>query len=104
MATNNADSESAEINGSGDGGYNAGIAVFSYITGGILVWSLVGWGLDHLSGTRWMVLAGALLGALGGFYLSHMHGLTRAGGAVAGIKPAKTPSHDGAEDGHGNAK
>ena len=29
-----------------DGGYNAGIAVFSYIVGGILVWSLIGWGLD----------------------------------------------------------
>ena len=59
-----------------DGGYNAGIAVFSYIIGGIIVWSLIGWGLDNLWGTRWIVLAGALLGAAGGFYLSHMHGLT----------------------------
>ena len=59
-----------------DGGYNAGIAVFSYIVGGIIVWSLIGWGLDNLWGTRWIVLAGALLGAAGGFYLSHMHGLT----------------------------
>jgi F0F1-type ATP synthase assembly protein I len=46
----------------GDGGYNAGIAVFSYIIGGIIVWSLIGWGLDYLWGTRWIVLAGALLG------------------------------------------
>ena len=59
-----------------DGGYNAGMAVFSYIIGGIIVWSLIGWGLDNLWGTRWIVLAGALLGAAGGFYLSHMHGLT----------------------------
>ncbi|WP_284979680.1 hypothetical protein [Arthrobacter sp. fls2-241-R2A-200] len=59
-----------------DGGYNAGIAVFSYIVGGIIVWSLIGWGLDNLWGTRWIVLLGALLGAAGGFYLSHMHGLT----------------------------
>ncbi len=62
----------------GEGGYNAGIAVFSYIAGGILVWSLIGWGLDNLLGTRWIVLAGALLGAGGGFYLSHMHNLTRS--------------------------
>lgn len=68
--------------GSGDarysnGGYNAGMAVFSYIIGGILVWSLIGWGLDNLLDTRWLVLAGAFLGAAGGFYLSHMHNLTR---------------------------
>ncbi|MGN6441587.1 MAG: hypothetical protein ACTHL6_06770, partial [Arthrobacter sp.] len=43
-----------------DGGYNAGMAVFSYIIGGIIVWSLIGWGLDYLWGTRWIVLAGAL--------------------------------------------
>lgn len=60
-----------------NGGYNAGMAVFSYIIGGILVWSLIGWGLDNLLDTRWLVLAGAFLGAAGGFYLSHMHNLTR---------------------------
>ncbi|TKV29774.1 hypothetical protein FDK12_02420 [Arthrobacter sp. NamB2] len=60
-----------------NGGYNAGIAVFSYMIGGILVWSLIGWGLDNLLDTRWLVLAGAFLGAAGGFYLSHKHNLTR---------------------------
>jgi ATP synthase protein I len=55
---------------SSDSDYNAGIAVFSYVVGGILVWSLIGWGLDNLLGTRWIVLAGALLGACGGFYLA----------------------------------
>ncbi len=67
-----------------DGGYNAGIAVFSYIVGGIIVWSLIGWGLDNLWGTRWIVLAGALLGAAGGFYLSHMHGLTSPDNSAGG--------------------
>lgn len=62
----------------GGSGYNAGIAVFSYIVGGILVWSLVGWGLDNLFGTRWIVLAGAFLGAGGGFYLAFAHNLTRS--------------------------
>ena len=60
-----------------NGGYNAGIAVLSYMIGGIAVWSLIGWGLDNLLDTHWLVLAGAFLGAAGGFYLSHMHNLTR---------------------------
>ncbi len=78
----------------GDGGYNAGIAVFSYIIGGIIVWSLIGWGLDYLWGTRWIVLAGALLGAAGGFYLSHMHGLTSNRTSTGEDSAASGPSKD----------
>jgi ATP synthase protein I len=77
-----------------DGGYNAGMAVFSYIIGGIIVWSLIGWGLDYLWGTRWIVLAGALLGAAGGFYLSHMHGLTSLRTSTGGNSAASGPSKD----------
>jgi F0F1-type ATP synthase assembly protein I len=77
-----------------DGGYNAGIAVFSYIVGGIIVWSLIGWGLDNLWGTRWIVLAGALLGAAGGFYLSHMHGLTSNRTSADDGTAARGPSQD----------
>ena len=85
----------ASSDASTDGGYNAGMAVFSYIIGGIIVWSLIGWGLDYLWGTRWIVLAGALLGAVGGFYLSHMHGLTSSR-KKAGERPAASgPSKDG---------
>ncbi|WP_288027113.1 hypothetical protein [Arthrobacter sp.] len=54
----------------GNGGYNSGMIVFSYIIGGIVVWSLIGWGLDILLGTHWIVLAGAFTGLTGGFYLS----------------------------------
>ena len=78
-----------------DGGYNAGIAVFSYIVGGIIVWSLIGWGLDNLWGTRWIVLAGALLGAAGGFYLSHMHGLTSSRNSTGKRGADSGPSADG---------
>ncbi|MFE4198178.1 hypothetical protein ACFRJ9_20205 [Paenarthrobacter sp. NPDC056912] len=78
-----------------DGGYNAGIAVFSYIVGGIIVWSLIGWGLDNLWGTRWIVLLGALLGATGGFYLSHMHGLTRQSSSSGESNADSGPSKDG---------
>jgi F0F1-type ATP synthase assembly protein I len=67
----------------GDGGYNSGMAVFSYVIGGIVVWSLIGWGLDILLKTRWLVLAGALVGIAGGMYLTAKHGLLthRAGPA-----------------------
>jgi F0F1-type ATP synthase assembly protein I len=83
------------VSGDGsDGGYNAGIAVFSYIVGGIIVWSLIGWGLDNLWGTRWIVLAGALLGAAGGFYLSHMHGLTSNRTSADDGTAARGPSQD----------
>ena len=83
------------VSGDGtSGGYNAGMAVFSYIIGGIIVWSLIGWGLDYVWGTRWIVLAGALLGAAGGFYLSHMHGLTSPGNSAGGDNAARGPSQD----------
>jgi F0F1-type ATP synthase assembly protein I len=71
------------------------MAVFSYIIGGIIVWSLIGWGLDNLWGTRWIVLAGALLGALGGFYLSHMHGLTSSIKTTGKSDADSGPSADG---------
>lgn len=73
----------------GEAGYNDGIAVFSYIVGGIIVWSLIGWGLDNLLGTRWLVLAGGLLGALGGFYLSYKHNLTRSNSSGPGSVPER---------------
>lgn len=91
---NKADSIGAGDAGN-DGGYNAGIAVFSYIIGGIIVWSLIGWGLDNLWGTRWLVLLGALLGAAGGFYLSHMHGLTSQRSSSGGNNADSGPSGDG---------
>lgn len=90
--TGSAPGVSAENN---DGGYNAGMAVFSYIIGGIIVWSLIGWGLDNLWGTRWIVLAGALLGAVGGLYLSHMHGLTSHRNTAGKSGADSGPSADG---------
>jgi len=91
-------SASADSAASTDGGYNAGMAVFSYIIGGIIVWSLIGWGLDYLWGTRWIVLAGALLGAVGGFYLSHMHGLTSSRKNADGRHAPSAPSQDGEDN------
>jgi F0F1-type ATP synthase assembly protein I len=80
----------------GDGGYNAGMAVFSYIIGGIIVWSLIGWGLDTLLKTRWIVLAGALLGIAGGLYLAGKHGLF-----TQQRKPENSSPHDDEAEGDG---
>ncbi|YCH97967.1 hypothetical protein M1D74_10310 [Arthrobacter sp. D2-10] len=80
----------------GEGGYNDGLAVFSYIIGGILVWSLIGLGLDNLLGTRWFALAGGLLGAVGGFYLSYKHNLTRSTSSGPGSVPERK---QGSEEG-----
>jgi F0F1-type ATP synthase assembly protein I len=93
-ASGNASSAPGVSPDNNDGGYNAGMAVFSYIIGGIIVWSLIGWGLDNLWGTRWIVLAGALLGAAGGFYLSHMHGLTSNRTSIGEDRAASGPSQD----------
>lgn len=94
MAKENTRPSEADPAHQGDGGYNAGMAVFSYIVGGILVWSLIGWGLDSLWGTRWIVLAGALLGAAGGFYLAQMHGFFKHRADSSGVDSKKphTPS------------
>ncbi len=75
----------------GTAGYNAGINLLSYIIGGILVWSLVGWGLDNLLDTRWIALVGALVGAAGGLFLAHVHHLTRA-------KPQELPAESRVSD------
>ncbi|MCH6469745.1 AtpZ/AtpI family protein [Sinomonas terrae] len=80
----------------GDGGYNSGMAVFSYIIGGTLVWSLIGWGLDTLLKTSWFVLVGALLGIAGGLYLAGKHGLFSPQRG-----PAKTESGDDDVEGNG---
>ncbi|WP_052206903.1 AtpZ/AtpI family protein [Sinomonas humi] len=83
---------------SGGSGYNGGMAVFSYIIGGTLVWSLIGWGLDTLLKTSWFVLVGALLGIAGGLYLAGKHGLFSPQRG-----PAKTESGDDDVEGNGGS-
>ena len=65
-------------NGSGDEStYQGGNTLLTYIVGGIIAWGLVGWGLDYLLDTRWLIFVGAVLGAGGGYYLARKHNLTR---------------------------
>lgn len=56
-----------------EGGLGGGLAVLLYIVVGAVLWSLVGWFLDHLLGTRWIVIAGAVFGASAGVYLGYLH-------------------------------
>ena len=55
------------------GGISGAFMTLLYVVIGIAFWSLVGYGLDLLFGTRWIVWLGALIGAAGGFYLVYYH-------------------------------
>lgn len=55
------------------GGLSGSIMILLYIVIGIGFWSLVGYGLDRLLGTHWIVWLGAGIGAFAGFYLVYLH-------------------------------
>lgn len=55
------------------GGLSGAIMVLLYVVIGIVFWSLVGYGLDRLLGTQWIVWLGAGIGAFAGFYLVYLH-------------------------------
>ena len=55
------------------GGAAGGFAILLYVVVGTTFWSLIGWALDHLLGTRWMVIAGGVFGASAGAYLGYLH-------------------------------
>lgn len=46
---------------------------YTYIIGGILLWGLIGWGLDFLLDTVWIVFAALPVGAVCGYYLARHH-------------------------------
>lgn len=52
------------------------LAVLQYVLSGILALGLIGWGLDSLLGTRWILFAGIALGGVSGYYTAAAHGLT----------------------------
>jgi ATP synthase protein I len=43
---------------------------FSYLVTGVLVYGLIGWGLDHWLGTTFLVGIGIVFGAVLGLYLT----------------------------------
>ncbi|MET4003402.1 MULTISPECIES: hypothetical protein [Arthrobacter] len=46
---------------------------YTYIIGGILLWGLIGWGLDFLLDTGWLLFAALPVGALCGYFLARHH-------------------------------
>lgn len=55
------------------GGLSGAVMTLIYVIIGIAFWSLVGFLLDKLFGTEFLVWGGALVGAVGGFYLVYYH-------------------------------
>ncbi|GAA5229456.1 hypothetical protein [Arthrobacter cryoconiti] len=52
---------------------NSGKLDYTYVIGGMVLGSLIGWGLDFLFSIGWMVFAMAPLGAVGGYFLARHH-------------------------------
>jgi ATP synthase protein I len=55
------------------GGLAGAMMTLLYIAIGLAFWSLIGYGVDRLLGTRWIVWLGAGIGAFAGFYLVYLH-------------------------------
>ncbi|WP_207344107.1 hypothetical protein [Arthrobacter sp. E3] len=52
---------------------NAGKLDYTYIIGGILLWGLIGWGLDNLLHSGWILFASLPVGAVSGYFLARHH-------------------------------
>ncbi|MFJ7750668.1 hypothetical protein ACIQXM_12020 [Arthrobacter sp. NPDC097144] len=48
-------------------------AVMQYVLAGIIALGLIGWGLDSFLGTRWILPAGIVMGAISGYYVAAAH-------------------------------
>lgn len=55
------------------GGNRGALGVLAYLVIGTAFWSLVGYLLDYLVGTQWLVLLGAGLGLAAGVTLAYLH-------------------------------
>lgn len=52
---------------------NAGKLDYTYIIGGIVLWGLIGWGVDNLLDTGWILFAALPVGAVCGYFLARHH-------------------------------
>ena len=55
------------------GGLSGAVMSVIYLLIGTAFWAAIGFGLDWLLGTTWLVWAGGLLGASAGVYLVYVH-------------------------------
>ena len=67
-------------------------AALQYVLAGIIALGLIGWSLDSLLGTRWILPAGIVLGAVSGYYVASAH--RNASGADRPITGGKQPDTD----------
>ncbi|MCC3277628.1 AtpZ/AtpI family protein [Arthrobacter sp. zg-Y40] len=67
-------------------------AALQYVLAGIIAWGLIGWSLDSLLGTRWILPAGIVLGAVSGYYVAAAH--RQATDADRPAKGGKQPDTD----------
>lgn len=69
------------------GGNRGALGILAYLVIGTAFWSLVGFLLDYLVGTQWLVLLGAGIGLAAGVTLAYLHlqaGLRTNDGSKAG--------------------
>ncbi|MCQ1999162.1 AtpZ/AtpI family protein [Arthrobacter zhaoxinii] len=67
-------------------------ATVQYLLAGIIALGLIGWSLDSLLGTRWILPAGIVLGAVCGYYVAFAH--RRTSGADRPATGGKQPDTD----------
>jgi F0F1-type ATP synthase assembly protein I len=66
------DADRAPTRGNGPGSPSEAWTILSHLITGLLVFSLAGWGLDTLLGTRWLLLVGLLFGLGASFALIYI--------------------------------
>ena len=71
------------------GGNRAALGILTYLVIGTAFWGLIGFLLDYLVGTQWMVYAGAGLGLAAGLALSYLR-------LQAGLRISEDPQDHGA--------
>ena len=71
------------------GGNRAALGIMTYLVIGTAFWGLIGFLLDYLVGTQWLVYAGAGLGLAAGLALSYLR-------LQAGLRISEDPQDHGA--------
>lgn len=69
------------------GGNRAAVGILTYLVIGTAFWSLLGFVVDNLVGTQWMVYVGAGIGLVAGILLSYLR-------LQAGLRITEDPEQD----------
>lgn len=91
---NAADRKAAADGVAGSAGMNQGMQVLSYLIAGIALYGGLGWGLDHVLHTRFLLPVGLVLGAALAMYVV-IKRLAADPAAAAGDDPAQGSTEKG---------